>query len=214
LFTLPSKTRIHTSRGNLGEASAALGVASSWRNTPDLQDRALLLVGEAIVHRAEGSFNEALTAGREAFEAGRKAAAFFYANEGFIEAVEAAFGLDDFATIEELLAFHEGLPPVERPESLEAHRARFRARLAARRDERDYVEPSFKQAVASFHELRVPFWLAVSGLEYAEWLASEGRHDEAESLLGEARGIFERLQAEPWLERLAHAGTPLGAPAS
>ena len=38
-------------------------------------------------------------------------------------------------------------------------------------------------------------------LEHGEWLGEQGRADEAEPLLAEAREIFERLGATPWLER-------------
>jgi hypothetical protein len=44
----------------------------------------------------------------------------------------------------------------------------------------------------------------VTLLEQGERLAADGRGDEAEPLLAEAREIFERLEARPWLERLAH----------
>ena len=56
-------------------------------------------------------------------------------------------------------------------------------------------------------------WTGASLLEYGEWLTAEGRAAEAEPLLAEAREIFERLEARPWLERLgtlapAHAEVP------
>ena len=47
------------------------------------------------------------------------------------------------------------------------------------------------------------FVLAVALLEFGEWLTGEERSDEAEPLLSEARAIFERLGARPWLERTA-----------
>ncbi len=58
-------------------------------------------------------------------------------------------------------------------------------------------------------ELGIPFWLAVTLLEHAEWLAKEGDTPQAEPPLTEARAIFERLGAQPWLERLAlHPAAP------
>jgi hypothetical protein len=39
-------------------------------------------------------------------------------------------------------------------------------------------------------------------LEHGEWLAQSRQSEEAEPLLTEAREIFERLGAKPWLERL------------
>ena len=43
--------------------------------------------------------------------------------------------------------------------------------------------------------------MAVTELEHGEWLVGQGRGDEAEQLLAEAREIFERLEATPWIER-------------
>ena len=58
----------------------------------------------------------------------------------------------------------------------------------------------------------MPFYLAATELEYAEWLTTESRED-AEPLLDEARTIFSELQAAPWLERAERigAGTPATA---
>jgi hypothetical protein len=50
----------------------------------------------------------------------------------------------------------------------------------------------------------VPFYLARTELEWSEWLVAQGRSEEAEPLLAEAREIFGRLEAKPWLQRLAH----------
>ncbi len=71
--------------------------------------------------------------------------------------------------------------------------------------------PGFATAASRFRELEMPFWLALTELEHAEWLIGEGRADEAEPLLAEAREIFERLKATPWLERVtatAHTQQP------
>jgi hypothetical protein len=38
--------------------------------------------------------------------------------------------------------------------------------------------------------------------EHAEWLSEQGRAEEAEPLLAEARRIFTDLKAAPWVERL------------
>jgi hypothetical protein len=53
-----------------------------------------------------------------------------------------------------------------------------------------------------FRELETPFWLAVALLESAEWLVNEGRAEDAKPLLDEARELFERLRATPWLSRV------------
>lgn len=50
------------------------------------------------------------------------------------------------------------------------------------------------------------FWLALTQLEHAEWLVQQGRADEAEPLVVEAREVFERLEATPWIERADRVG--------
>jgi hypothetical protein len=104
---------------------------------------------------------------------------------------------------EELLASVESLHPGALTPSLRAHRARFRARLNAALDREDGVDGNFRSAAAIFREFSFAFYLAVTQLEHAEWLAGIGRHSEAEPLLAEARETFERLEARPWLERAA-----------
>ena len=79
------------------------------------------------------------------------------------------------------------------------------ARLGASRGEVAASEQGFRTAAARFRELGMPFCLAVTLLEHGEWLAAKGQGDEAEPLLAEAREIFERLEARPWLERTAQA---------
>ena len=51
-------------------------------------------------------------------------------------------------------------------------------------------------------DLGTPFWLAVTLLEYAEWLSRNGRAEDAAALIPEGRAIFEDLRAARWLARL------------
>jgi hypothetical protein len=62
---------------------------------------------------------------------------------------------------------------------------RFRARRTALSNDAD-AERLFKHAAALFRELAIPY-LAVTELEHAEWFAAQGRGDQAEPLLTEAR---------------------------
>jgi hypothetical protein len=41
--------------------------------------------------------------------------------------------------------------------------------------------------------------------EHGEWLREQGRADEGGPLLDEAREVFVRLAARPWLERVERA---------
>jgi hypothetical protein len=51
----------------------------------------------------------------------------------------------------------------------------------------------------------MPFWLAITLTEHAEWLTSAGRAADAEPLLAEARATFEALDAKRWLARIESA---------
>ena len=64
-------------------------------------------------------------------------------------------------------------------QSLRAQRRRLGARIAATAGEHDKAEQGFKRAVGAFRELAMPFWLAVTLLEYGEWLATVARAAEA-----------------------------------
>jgi hypothetical protein len=48
----------------------------------------------------------------------------------------------------------------------------------------------------------LPFYLAVTLLEHGEWHLAQDRRQDSEPLLVEAREVFERLDAKPWLERM------------
>ena len=63
----------------------------------------------------------------------------------------------------------------------------------------------------------MPFRLAVTQLEHAEWLAGKQESAVSAPLLADAKDTFQRLRAVPWLERLNHlepARDPVLAPGS
>ena len=97
--------------------------------------------------------------------------------------------------------------PGELTPLLEGERARAQARLAAARGE-DGVDVGFAAAAAIFAEAGLVFRRAVTVLEHGEWLAAQGRIDEAAPLLAEAGETFARLEARPWLARLAAVSRP------
>ena len=105
-----------------------------------------------------------------------------------MEALEAAVAIDDRERAEQLLVQLDAMPPGRRPPFLDAHMHRFRGRLAG--------DPAELDAAAErFREIGIPFWLAVTLLEHGELTGDV-------SLLDEAREIFGRLEATPWLERV------------
>jgi hypothetical protein len=194
--------RVH--RGDVEAARA--DVEGLVEARADEQERCQFDVACAIVALGNGRAADALTAAEAAF--GFRDKMHTFAKEGFVVGGEAAFALGRLDRIEALLAEVRAMPPGLTPPYLRAHSARFAARLGAAQNEHELVEPSFKAAVQAFRDLGLPFYLAITLLEQSEWLIGRGRASEAEQPLEQAKAIFERLQARPWLDRLARAVAP------
>jgi tetratricopeptide (TPR) repeat protein len=194
---------IHVHRGDRDLAGEVLALLPHGEADKDVQARALYQVARGPLLRAEGRFAEALAAGEDAYAAGREIGLQHQTvKEGLVEGLEAAFGLGDLAKVEELLGRIEALRPGELTPYLQAQGARFGARLAAARGDGGSVAAGFEAAEQQFRELSMPFLLAATLLEHGEWLVEQGRRERANPLLEEARGIFQQLEARPWLERL------------
>jgi tetratricopeptide (TPR) repeat protein len=194
--------RIHLLRGDVEAAREALTVFPEAGTSDDVQEKAAHALGQALLLRAEGNPREALDAATRALETREMLnIASETIKEAFLEAVEAAFDLQDLGRVEDVMAIVENEPPGKRPQYLQAHIHRFRARVALTRGEGE-VERGFKAAAGSFRELGMPFWLAATLLEHGEWLVAQDRRDDASPPLTEAREIFERLGARPWLDRV------------
>ncbi len=190
LSLLQTGVDIHVQRGQLDEARRVFSMFSRLDGSTDVQDRSIFLASRAALHRAEGRPQEALSDGEATMETARiLGIAFQGVKWAIVETLEAALALGDSAKVEELLTSIEAVPPGSRPPYLDAQARRVRARLAA--------DPAgFRAAAARFRELEIPFWLGVTLLEAGE-----------EPGLSEAREIFERLGATPWLERVSAAAS-------
>ena len=207
LSVLQSAVEIHIQRGELEDARRVLSMFSQLEESTDVQDRSCYLASRAALLRAERRFHEAVADGEAAIEERHTLSISAQAvKQGIVEAVEAAFPLGELGKIDELLGLVEGIPAGTRPPYLDAQAKRFRARLNA-------DSSGFEAAAAGFRELGLPFWLAVTLLEHAELLAAQDRRDDAQPLLTEAREIFERLKAKPWIERTDRVQPEVGVPA-
>lgn len=182
-------------------------LCAEMESSADHQERAAFHLARADILLTAGDPAHALEAAELAF-AERETMGFSqeYTKQAFVTAVSAALTLGDVDRAEELLAVVEALPPGSSTQFLQAHCDRFRAHVSAHRGEADEVERRFKRATGLFRELALVFYLGTTQLEFGEWLAGQDRATEAEPLLAEAREIFDRLEAKPWLERLADAG--------
>ena len=189
LSLLQVGVEIHVQRGELDDARRVFAMYQHLDESSDVQDRAAYLGSRACLHRAEGGLREALADGEATIATSPILGVSFQGvKQGIVEALEAAFALGETAKMEELLAFIESIPPGSRSPFLDAQARRFRARLASG------DRSGYEAAVRGFREAGLPFWVAVTLLELGE---AGG--------LAEAREIFERLEAAPWLARVAAA---------
>jgi predicted ATPase/class 3 adenylate cyclase len=201
---------IYLHRGDLDRARGLLATYEQLARTAssDVQAQAGYHAATAALRLVEGNAHDALTAAEKAMA--ERAALGIAAQDvkhGFIRALDAALALGELGKAEAILTIIDQLPDGLRPPLLEATLHRCRARLAG---DDPAADREFTAAAARMRELELPFYFAVIQLEHAEWLIERGRRDDAEQLLTQAQGTFERLEAKPWLERLADVsgGTP------
>ena len=121
-------------------------------------------------------------------------------------AMASALAVGDDSLIGRLYAMVDDAPPGWVPDHLRAHRRRFAAIIGARSGgDAAEVEEHFAAATEALDAFGAPFWAARTRLEHAEWLESEGRHDDARALLREAEDLFTGLRAAPWQARCRRA---------
>jgi predicted ATPase/class 3 adenylate cyclase len=179
---------VECARGDLDKARDRLDTDVALRESEDLQEQLGYGFAEAHVLRLEGRPRDALAAADSALALGLElGTTFINVKLCLVEVLEAAFAVGDRAEVERRLEMIEGLRPGERPLLLEAQAHRFRSKLNG-------DEAGFRAAAALFRELETPFWLAVTLLEHGEATGSA-------PLVDEAREIFARLEAAPWLAR-------------
>jgi predicted ATPase len=193
---------ISIQRGNLEQAEESFSVFPDVTSSVDVQEQATHLAGLSVLCLARGELGDALSFARDALELRSMGLAHDSGREAMTVALEAAFRLGDTATLEELLDSLDRVPRGKLPQYFQAHRMRYRAKLAAMRGEEGPVDQSFKGAAGLFREIASPFHMAVTLVEHGEWLVEADRPADAKPLLDEAREIFERLKAQPWLERV------------
>jgi len=186
-------------RAEVGERVMAAEAALDWN---EVQTRAAFRAFEAHVALADGRLRDALALAEEAL-GDRGDLGIREVPSPLTAALSAAFALSDIAKVDELLAIIEAMPPGDLTPDLSGVGARFGARRAALREDAETASAGFVAAADIYRRLERPFEVAVIELEHAEWLTSCGRAEEAEPLLDEARTIFERLRATPWLERVS-----------
>jgi class 3 adenylate cyclase/tetratricopeptide (TPR) repeat protein len=203
---------IRAHRGQIEEADRLLLAFDVQRGSDDLQEVAEHASGRAIVLRAKMKYREAIEAAEAAIRC-RDALGFAdpHVKESLVIAIDSALDVGDREKAEELLGLINDLPAGLKPRFLRAQELRCRAKLAERTKDPGVVGERFEQAIGLFREIEMPFYLAISSLEFGAWLTTQGQAIAAEPLLTEAREIFEGLGARPWLDRLERSATgPVG----
>jgi hypothetical protein len=198
---------VYCERGQLDSATAVLAPADEYQGADNPQIRGTYAVVAARVLRAQGRYAEALTTaqGGMALQGEGMTVINTEMKLSFVEAVEAALALSEFVGAGELLSESESLAPGDITPFRQAHNARLRARLNAAHGDHGTVEPGFRTAAGLFREFDLTFYLALTQLEYGEWLVQQERAAEAVPLLAEARTTFDRLRATPWIARTEQA---------
>jgi tetratricopeptide (TPR) repeat protein len=192
---------LYVERGERERVDELMAVVTAATDLNEIQARVTLRSLEALVHLRDGRPLDALAPAEEGW-ATRAQVGMHQALESLQIALECAFELGDREKVDRLLGDLEALPPGEATPAVRALGARFSARRAALDGDDTSADAGFVAAADIFREIEVPFDLAVVMFEHGQWLAGVGRRDEAQQLLDQVRGIFERLRAAPWLERL------------
>jgi class 3 adenylate cyclase/tetratricopeptide (TPR) repeat protein len=185
---------VYLARGELDRAREILVKDAGIAHSESADFASGYALTQALVAAAENQHHDALASVERALEnrdrwAGGEAAYRFQA----LEAVGASVNEEK---LRELLAIVDELYAAEMADFLRAQRARFRARLP----ECD-ADAELATAERLFAGSEMPFYVAVTQLEHAEWLLAHDRAAEAEPLRAEARETFEALRAAPWLAR-------------
>jgi tetratricopeptide (TPR) repeat protein len=192
--------RVQAGRGDTDAVQRTLELAESLTGTQNVEWAATPLVAKAIALRFLGRLEEAL---QSAFPVatGPGEIANEDRREAYLEGGLAALELGDEKAVDELIRFVAELPPALRTPLLRSTSARFEGLLAARRGDLKSADERLATAVRELEEIEAPFNVAQILLDHAELLSGARREDEAAPLLAQARAIFERLGATPWLER-------------
>jgi class 3 adenylate cyclase/tetratricopeptide (TPR) repeat protein len=193
---------IDVARGDLAGAERILEIFEGYGRSRDIQQVAAYECANASVLRAHGKYREALDTAARAVTVAKQVGYPGTVKIGFTQGIGAAFSLGDLDAVRGFIeTIDEIRPGIDLP-FLRALADRTRARLAVIDGDEEAAERFFKAAIGLFRETGIPYWRALSQIEFAEALVAAGRADEASSLVQEARDTLDRLGASTWLERL------------
>ena len=187
-------TVLHALRGETEEAEAMLStLASTGLTQDDPRATASELLNAAFVHLLAGrlseAYDEGMAGGALPVEPGLACAEW---------ATHAAIWLGDASRARAALTLFEARP--ERGRAVAARRVLLRAGVHALEGDRDAAIKGFRDAIRSWRDLGVPFYLGFALLEFAT-LIGPGDAD-ARAAADEARAIWAGLGSAAMLSRL------------
>jgi class 3 adenylate cyclase/tetratricopeptide (TPR) repeat protein len=191
-------------RGDSQQARIHFAQCRDFADTDDVQNMALDAGLVAAVALAEGDHRRALEAAIKALDIGinnLQLPSHESVRAAFPDGVDAALALGDLDAIDRMVALFADRPPGAVPPFLRMHVRRARALAAAERGGDTEVEEDLRGAEAVMKELGYRYWQARVQLDLAEWLARQGRSDEALATAGTAAATFEELRVGPMLAR-------------
>ncbi|HZO78239.1 MAG TPA: adenylate/guanylate cyclase domain-containing protein [Solirubrobacteraceae bacterium] len=192
--------RVQAGRGDTASLQRTLELATAVSGTQNVEWAATPNVAKTVALRALGRYEEALETAMSV-ATGPGEIANEDRREACLEGGLAALELGNEEAVERLVKFVADMPSALRTPLLRSTAARFEGLLAARRGDAKAADERLAAAARELGEIEAPFNLAQILLDHAEFLSGAGREDEAAPLLAQARAIFERLGARPWLER-------------
>src|SRR5215204_2750923 len=193
-------------RGEIDAARTHLRELKSWADDDDAQSRDSYLIAEAAVALAAGPPSESLAA---AIPAARSA----YESNGLISesfrlawplALEAAMRCGDSDGAKTLLAMVAEAPAGHLPPYLAAQQSRYAALVTIESGQpATELEAELRSAMETLRDLGYRYWLARAQVDFARWLGTQNRQEEAARLLADARQTFIELDASADLHRMA-----------
>jgi fatty acid-binding protein DegV len=181
-------------RGDVAEARDVVDRHADIGRSGNVEFAGVYAAVEATVLAAEGRHEDAL---RQALSAMSEPVSAWWI---YFYVLDAAAALPDGDAVRELVAGADAATRGKGWAVIDAQLARLRARLP----EHDAIA-ELEEAERRFRDSEAEFHAAVAQAERAEHLVAAGRSDEAATILAEAREVFERLRATPWLRRVEAA---------
>jgi class 3 adenylate cyclase/tetratricopeptide (TPR) repeat protein len=205
--------------GHQGKTEAALEIEPLFdplTGSTDVQAHALERLVRSVAARLRGDPGRAIGFAEETLET---MPALGIGHASVRDAIEAMLDLlpeaRDPVRSGRLFELIADLGPGGRAPAVNAQVARAKARIAAAEGGDPLeIHRNFGSAAAIFEERSMRFWLAITRLDWGEWLMGQGREDEARPLLEQARDTFQRLGAAPSLERVEVLLAPEAASAA